>query len=227
MRRQGKRGAGAGCTGKPLQRQGKQGSVARETTALARREEWWPVTAAHTRCAARSARNLSRQAVEARLDGGASRGLSHGALVAGKACGNNPDVGFPVFKSRRSDAGGCDASRATKIPHRQSHRLRLTGMNPLPFTAEVGAQLLRGLGGGRPFEIIGASGSGQRNGVVFVLTHDYTNPEHKTSLVEVPELHRAVVGVGVTGPPNECKPTVCGPAAAPHSTRPLSRCHVT
>ena len=74
---------------------------------------------------------------------------------------------------------------------------------------------------------IGASGSGQRNGVVFVLTHDYTNPEHKTSLVEVPELHRAVVGVGVTGPPNECKPTVCGPAAAPHSTRPLSRCHVT
>ena len=100
-------------------------------------------------------------------------------------------------------------------------------MNTLPFTAEVGAQLLRGLGGGRPFEIIGASGSGQRNGVVFVLTHDYTNPEHKTSLVEVPELHRAVVGVGVTGPPNECKPTVCGPAAAPHSTRPLSRCHVT
>ena len=52
------------------------------------------------------------------------------------------------------------------------------------LTAADGPLLLRGEGDGRPWAIVGCDGKNQSNGVMFLVTHDYDNPQHKTSLAD-------------------------------------------
>ena len=92
----------------------------------------------------------------------------------------------------------------------------------MPFAgAAAGALLLQDIGDGRPFEVIGVSGHEQASGVLYVLTHDFENPKHKTSLAELPENRRVVIGVSVAGPPGDRK---AGVPCTRSSPRPRPPC---